>query len=76
MPGTGISCSLQGGDRLGMVCTWAEGLSCWDLLYLIAVSSASMLLSHLTPGSNDWENLVLKTTEKASCPPVLSGPSY
>lgn len=57
-----------------MVCTWAEGLSCWDLLYPTAVFSASMLLSHLIPGPKDWENLVLQFTEKASCPLAFLAP--
>lgn len=68
MPGTGARCSQQGGDGLCMAWTWAEGLSCWGLLYPTAVPSASTLLSHLTPGPKDWENLVLQSTEKASCP--------
>lgn len=59
-----------------MAWTWAEGLSCWGLLYPTAVPSASTLLSHLTPGPKDWEKSCPAVHREGKLPPVLSGPSY
>lgn len=66
--GTGVSCSQQGGGRLCVVCTWAEGLSCWDLLYPTAVPSAFTLLSHLTQARKTGKILSCSPLRKQAAP--------